>query len=104
MIRNVNILRVGIVLFVLLFCISHASAEMWCASPNADDVTVCKTVDPTILQPPVDGITDANLTLEVTWPVVQVPIQADIVLAIDCSGSMIDSPYTGVIVSTVVAV
>ena len=93
MIRNVNLLRVGIVLFVLLFCISHASAEMWCASPNADDVTVCKTVDPTILQP-VGGIANANLTLEVTWPVVQVPIQADIVLAIDCSGSMIDPEYS----------
>lgn len=94
MIRKVNLLRLGIVLFVLLFCISHASAEPpWCASPNADDVTVCKTVDPTILQP-VDGIADANLTLEVTWPVVQVPIQADIVLAIDCSGSMIDPQYS----------
>jgi PGF-CTERM protein len=71
---------------------SHASAEIWCASPNEDDVTVCKTVDPTILQP-VDGIADAKLTLEVTWPVVQVPIQTDIVLAIDCSGSMIDQEY-----------
>ena len=83
---STNPLKICIVLVALLFFVGQANAETWCEDPNEDNVTVCKSMDPNIVRP--DGA--AKMRLNVSWPVelIEFPIPADVVLAIDSSGSM----------------
>ena len=67
-----------------------ASAQSWCnpsVDSNEDGVRVCKSVEPNKMD--ICGIPqEIKIKLNVTWPVIYEPAPADIVFAIDSSGSM----------------
>ena len=67
-----------------------ASAQSWCnpsVDSNEDGVRVCKSVEPNKMD--TCGIPqEIKIKLNVTWPVIYESAPADIVFAIDSSGSM----------------